>query len=73
MLDRDDTDPGLLDRLIRAYHLVIGRPDRPAVPPPPDPRDYEPDMGPATPEERARSEAAAAEVMRRLGRDDPGR
>jgi hypothetical protein len=69
MLDRDDTDPGLLDRLIRAYHRVIGRPDRPAVPPPPDPRDYEPDMGPPTPGEQARAEAAAREAMRRLRRE----
>lgn len=69
MLDSDDKSPGLLDRLIRAYHRVIGRPDRPAIPPPPDPQDYEPDMGPATPEERARAKAAAAEVMRRLRKD----
>lgn len=69
MHDSDDTTPGLLDRLIRAYHRVISRPDRPAVPPPPDPLDYEPDMSPPTPGEQARAEAAAREAMRRIRGD----
>jgi len=65
----DDTRkprPGLLDRLISVYRAVIGRSDRPQVPPPPDPAAYEPDMSPPTPEERARAEEAAREAMRRL-------
>lgn len=57
---------GLLDRLIQAYQSLTGRPDRPAVPPPPDPAEYVPDMSPATSEERERAEAAAREAMRRL-------
>ena len=73
MVTPDDTGnprPGLLDRLIRAYQALTGRPDRPDIPPPPDPADYEPDLGPATPEERKRAEAAAREAMRRLHADD---
>ena len=35
-----------------------------------DPADYEPDLSPATPEERRRAEAAAREAMRRLHADD---
>jgi hypothetical protein len=70
----DDSDgkprPGLLDRLIRAYQSVIGRPDRPTIPPPPDPAEYAADTSPPTPEERARAEAAAREAMRRLREDD---
>jgi hypothetical protein len=69
----DDTGnprSGLLDRLIRAYQALTGRADRPDIPPPPDPAEYEPDMSPATPEERARAEAAAREAMRRLRADD---
>ena len=57
---------GLLDRLIRAYQALVGRPDRPEIPPPPDPAEYVPDMSPATSEERERAEAAAREAMRRL-------
>jgi hypothetical protein len=60
---------GLLDRLIEAYQALTGRPDRPVVPPPPDPAEYEPDMSPPTPEERERAEAAAREAMRRLRED----
>jgi hypothetical protein len=60
---------GLLDRLIHAYQALTGRPDHLAVPPPPDPAEYEPDMSPATPEERARAEAATREAMRRLRED----
>ena len=65
----DDTGnprPGLLDRLILAYQALTSRPDRLDIPPPPDPADYEPDLSPATPEERRRAEAAAREAMRRL-------
>ena len=61
--------PGLLDRLIHAYQTLTRRADRPVVPPPPDPAEYEPDTSPATPEERARAEAAAREAMRRLRED----
>jgi hypothetical protein len=60
---------GIIDWVIRAYHRVIGRPDRPTLPPPPDPRDYEVDSSPPTPEEQAVAEQAAKEVMRRLRPD----
>jgi hypothetical protein len=62
--------PGLLDLLIRVYQALTGRPDHPEIPPPPDPAEYERDMSPATPEERARAEAAAREAMRRLRSDE---
>lgn len=66
MRDPDERPLGPLDRLIRAYHRMLGRPDRPAIPSPPDPEAYVTDMTPATPEERARAEVAAREAMRRL-------
>jgi hypothetical protein len=61
--------PSLLDRLIQAYRSMLGQPDRPVVPPPPDPAEYIPDTSPPTPDERARAEAAAREAMRRLRED----
>ncbi|HYH80567.1 MAG TPA: hypothetical protein VEX86_12245 [Longimicrobium sp.] len=64
--DAEKPPPGLLDRLIRAYQSVLGRPDRPVIPPPPDPAEYAADVSPPTPEERVRAEAAARETMRRL-------
>ncbi|WP_331129281.1 hypothetical protein [Longimicrobium sp.] len=69
MRDGDDLPPRLLDRLIRAYLRMRGRPDRPELPPPPD-LDAPVDTSPATPVERAAAEAAAREAMRRL-RQDP--
>jgi hypothetical protein len=66
MRDADDLPSGLLDRLIRAYLRMRGRPDRPALPPPPDLDSYVPDPSPPTAEERAQAEAAAREAMRRL-------
>lgn len=68
--DARKSHPGLLDRLIRAYQALLGRSDRPEIPPPPDPVEFEPDMSPPTPEEQARAEAAAREAMRRLRSDD---
>ena len=65
MRDGDDLPPRLLDRLIRAYLRMRGRPDRPDLPPLPD-LDEPVDNSPATPEERAAAEAAAREAMRRL-------
>jgi hypothetical protein len=66
MRDADDLPSGLLDRLIRAYLRMRGRPDRPALPPPPDLDSYVPDPSPPTAEEQAQAEAAAREAMRRL-------
>ncbi len=63
--DGKDLPPRLLDRLIRAYLRMRGRPDRPELPPAPS-LDEPVDTSPATPEERASAEAAAREVMRRL-------
>lgn len=65
MRDGDDLPPRLLDRLIRAYLRMRGRPDRPKLPPPPA-LDEPVDNSPATLEERAAAEAAAREAMRRL-------
>jgi hypothetical protein len=66
MRDADDLPPGLLDRLIRAYLRLRGRPDRPELPPPPDLDGYVPDPSPPTAEEQAQAEAAARKAMRRL-------
>lgn len=55
-----------LDRLIRAYYRMLGRPGRADIPPPPDPETYVPDMSPPSPEEQARAEAAAREAIRKL-------
>jgi hypothetical protein len=66
MRDADDLPPGLLDRLIRAYLRMRGRPDRPTLPPPPDLDSYVPDPSPPTAEEQVEAEAAAREAMRRL-------
>lgn len=62
----DDLPPGLLDRLVRAYLRMLGRPDRPKVPSEAEVDGIELDHSPPTPEERAAAEAAAREVMRRL-------
>ena len=64
----DEISPrsGLLERLMRAYHSLLSRTDRPDLPATPSPDDYVPDLSPATPEERARAEVAAREAMRRL-------
>ncbi len=64
--DADKPRQALLDRLIEAYRAMLRRPDRPVIPPPPDPAEYVPDLSPPTPEERARAEAAARETIRRL-------
>jgi hypothetical protein len=69
MRDPDERPLGPLDRLIRAYYRMLGRPDRPEIPTPPDPETYTPDMSPATPEEQALAEKAAKEAMRRLRPD----
>jgi hypothetical protein len=66
MRDPDTLPPGLLDRLIRAFLRMRGRPDRPELPPPPDLDDYVPDPSPPTDEETAQAESAAREAMRRL-------
>jgi hypothetical protein len=57
--DADDLSPGLLNRLVRAYLRVPGRPDRPAVPHPANPCAPPADG-------RAVQEGAAREAMRRL-------
>lgn len=72
MPDRDDTPTGPLDRLISAYHRILGQQDRPEIPVPPDPETYVPDMSPPTPEEQAQAETAAREVMRRLKEESSG-
>jgi hypothetical protein len=64
--EADDLPPGLLDRLIRAYLRMRGRPVRPAVPSEAELDSFEPDPSPPTPEERAAAEAAARAAMRRL-------
>jgi hypothetical protein len=67
MRDADDLPPGLLDRLIRAYLRMRGRPDRPTeLPPLPELDSYVPDPSPPTALERAAAESAAREAMRRL-------
>jgi hypothetical protein len=62
----DDLPPGLLDRLVRAYLRMLGRPDRPKVPSEAELDGIELDPSPPTPEERAAAEAAARAAMQRL-------
>jgi hypothetical protein len=66
-----DRHAGPLDRLISAYHRVLGRAGREAIPPPPDPATYVPDMSPPTPDEQARAAAAAREAIRQLREKTP--
>lgn len=61
-----DRHAGPLDRLIDAYRRVLGRGGGKAIPTPPDPASYVPDMSPPTPDEQARAATAAAEAMRRM-------
>jgi hypothetical protein len=70
MREGDDIPAGLLDRLIRAYRRVLRRPDRPVVPPPPDPEPFVFDPLPATEQEQVTADAAAGEVVRRLRNPD---
>ena len=57
---------GPLDRLIRAYYRLLGRPDRPEIPLPPDPDSFVPDMSPPTAAEQAAAQEAARNAIRRL-------
>lgn len=66
MRDPADRHSGPIDRLIDAYRRALGRTGREAIPPPPEPASYVPDMSPPTPDEQARATAAAKEAVRRL-------
>ncbi len=62
----EDLTPGLLDRLLAAYHRMRQRPDRPSVPPVPemDVEDHPPSA-----EEYAEARAAACKAIEMTSRE----
>jgi len=62
----DDSPRPFLDRLLRAYHRVLRRPDRPPAPPPPHANATRDLLDPPTQAEADIGADAAREALRRL-------